>query len=148
MRQKREEEEKMLKLKREEEEKMLKPKREEEKMLKLKREEEEKMLKLKREEEEKNFHYQSQLKELDLMQRKRMLQLQTDLEAAAAEEAAYDNAIELNLEPKRSHVNVEQSIKSEVVRASFKQRPPKMNYEYHKMAPSKNDQAPEVSRAR
>ena len=144
-----EREELLMRQKREEEEKMLKQKREEEeKMLKQKREEEEKMLKLKREEEEKNFHYQSQLKELDLMQRKRMLQLQIDLEAAAAEEAAYDNAIELNLEPKCSHVNVEQSIKSEVVRASLKQCPPKMNYEYHKMAPSKNDEAPEVSRAK
>ena len=56
--------------------------------------------------------------------------------------------MELNLEPKCSHANVEQSTKSEVFRASFKQRPPKMNYEHHKMAPSKNNVAPEVSRAR
>ena len=103
------------------------------------------MLKQKR--EEKNFHHQSRLKERDLMQCKRMLQLQIKLEAAAAE-AAYDKAIELNFEPKRSHVNAEQSTKPEVFCASFKPRSFKMNYEYFKMPPFKNDDAPKVSRTR
>ena len=121
---------------------------EEEKMQRQRREEEEDMLKQKREEEEKNFHHQSQLIELDLLQCKRMLQLQTELEAAPAQEVVYDNAIKLNLKPKRSHVNAEQSTKPEIFRSSFKPRPFKMNDKYHKMAPSKNDDAPEVSRAR
>ena len=106
------------------------------------------MLRQRREEEEKNFDHQSQLKELNPMQRKRMLQLQTEFEAADAEEAAYHNTIELNLEPKRNRVNVEQSTKPKVFRASFKLRPFKMNDEYHKMASSKNDEVSEVTGVR
>ena len=77
-----------------------------------------------------------------------MQKLQTKSEAAAAEEAAYDNVIELNLEPKRGHVNAQQSAKREVFHASFKPSLLKMNDVYHKMAPSKIDKAPEVSNAR
>ena len=59
---------------------------------------------------EKELSSSKSIEKLDLMQCKRMLQLQTELIAAAAEEAAY-NAIELTPEPKRSHVNAKQNTK-------------------------------------